>query len=690
MMSENPFLDNSFEIKWSLLSSDKVEDAMQQAIALGNAALNEIIELPDGSETFQNTFLALEDATLLVSSPWGKVDHLTSVDDNPELREAYKKALPDVTAFTASIPLNQGLYRKLKAFADSAAASKLNPVQQRFVSETIKDFEEAGANQPEDKRARLEEIAKTLAEKTKLYTDHVLDSTNAYERIVDSKEEMAGLPESLIEAARLDALKKGIGTEEDPKYRLTLQMTSYVPAMRFLDSEKIRKELFEAFAMQGHYGEYENEGLIREILTLRKEKASIMGKDNFPDLVLERRMAKNGETAHAFVEDLFEKTKEARDGDFAALKAFVSEQTGEEVETMNPWDMGYWGEKRRKALYDFDEEELRPYFPMESVMNGLFKLVEQIFDIRVEEVTEPKPEGWHPEVQLYSIHDIPTGHHLGNFYTDWFPREPKRGGAWMNYLITGKAGPDGLLSPHLGLMVGNLMPPVGDKPSLLTHRDVETIFHEFGHLLHHLLSDVQIRSLCGVNVAWDFVELPSQIMENWCWERVSLDLFARHYETGEAIPEELFKKMIAARNYGAAGMQMRQLFFGKMDLSLHLNFDPASEQNLDAFIKEATDGYEVKLSKEYPSIVRFFNHLFSDATGYASGYYSYKWAEVLDADAFTRFKSEGIMNKPTGKAFRECVLAKGNSEEPGKLFRDFMGRDPDPEALLKRLGLAQA
>ncbi len=688
MTTENPFINSSYDIKWSLLTADKVADAMEQAIARGTAALQAIIDLPDGEESFENTFLALEEATLKVSAPWGKVDHLTSVNDHPELRETHKSALPEVTTFTASIPLNQALYRKLKAFANSEAASDLNPIQQRFVNETLKDFEDAGANLPDDQRNRLKEIETVLAEKTKLFTDHVLDSTNAYERIVETREEMAGMPDSLIEAARQDALKKGIGSEEDHKFRLTLQMPSFVPAMRFLDADHIRKELMEAMVKLGHYGEYENEGLIREILNLRKEKATILGKENFPDLVLSRRMAKDGNTALAFVEDLFEKTKDARDRDHEALKAFKAEQTGSEVTLMNPWEIGYWGEKRRKALFDFDEEELRPYFPMESVMKGLFKLVEQIFDIRVEEITEPKPEGWHPEVQLYSIHDIPSGHHLGNFYTDWFPREPKRGGAWMNYLVTGKAGSDGKLSPHLGLMCGNLMPPVGDKPSLLTHRDVETIFHEFGHLLHHLLSDVQIRSLCGVNVAWDFVELPSQIMENWCWERVSLDLFARHYETGEPIPEELFKKMVAARNYGAAGGQMRQLFLGKMDLSLHLSFDPESPQDLDAFIKEATRGYDVKLSVEYPSIVRFFNHLFSDGTGYASGYYSYKWAEVLDADAFTRFKKEGILNKETGKAFRECVLAKGNSDEPGNLFRNFMGRDPDPEALLKRLGLA--
>ena len=689
MSNENPFLKPDFYIPWSELGADRVVPGMEKALEAGAAALDAIRQLPDGAETYANTFLALEEATLKVSEPWHKVDHLTAVNDHPELRQAHLEILPKVTEFFAAIPLDQDLYAKLKNFSASAAVSGLNAVEKRFVEETLKDFEDAGASLDEPTRARLKAIEAALAEKTKKFSDNVLDSTNAYQLIVDSSGELAGLPESFIEAARQSALAKGIGSEEAPKYRFTLQMPSFIPAMRFLDSDAIRKELYEAFTKVGHSGQYENETLIREILQLRQEKAKLLGKAIFPDWALSRRMAGSGKRALGFVEDLHRKTKAAFDLENEELIRFKAEKTGAEPTPLNQWEAAYWAEKLRLERFDFDEELLRPYFPMESVMEGMLQRVETVFGISVKEVTDPKPDTWHPEVKVYAIHDVAEGRHLGSFYTDWYPREPKRGGAWMSHMITGKPV-NGSLSPHLGQIAGNLTPPVGDKPALLNHRDVETIFHEFGHLLHHLLSEVPIRSLAGTNVAWDFVELPSQIMENWCWERKSLDLFARNYQSGEPIPEDLFMKLLRTRTFGAARGQMRQLQFGKMDLELHMSYDPHGEVGLDQFIREATRDYTAPTNVDYPSNVRGFGHLFSDSTGYAAGYYSYKWAEVLDADAFTRFCKEGIMNPETGMAFRKCVLAKGNAEEPNKLFRDFMGRDPDPNALLQRLGLLSA
>ena len=660
---------------------------MDEAIRQGLAGLAAIKALPDGAETFENTFMALEAASDKVSDPWDKVNHLTAVNDHAELRAAHLAALPKVSAFFADIPLDQDLYRKLKAFAATGAASNLGAVEKRFVEETLQDFEDSGANLPDATRDRLREIESLLAEKTKTFSDNVLDSTNAWEKIVDSVEQLAGLPESFVEGARLGALKKGIGTEEEPKYRFTLHGPSFIPVMRFVDDDAMRRELLEAYVNVGHSGKFENEPLIREILALRKEKAQLLGKDIFPDWVLARRMAKSGGAALAFVEDLQRKTRPAFDREVRELEEFKAAHTGGEPAPLNQWEVAYWGEKRRKEQYDFDEEVLRPYFPMESVMNGMFQLVERIFGITVKEVTDPKPDTWHPEVQLFAIHDSKSGRHIGSFYTDWYPRESKRSGAWMSYMITGQPQADGTLSPHLGQIAGNLTPPVGDKPALLNHSDVETVFHEFGHLLHHLLSEVSIPSLAGVNVAWDFVELPSQIMENWCWERESLDLFARHYQTGETIPEDLFQKMKTCRNLGAGRFQMRQLALGKMDLALHMEFDPSNNGDIDAFIKDAVKDYQAPVNVQMPSTIRSFGHLFSDATGYAAGYYSYKWAEVLDADAFTRFASEGILNPDTGMAFRKSVLAMGNAKDPALLFRDFMGRDPDPDALLRRLDM---
>ena len=416
-----------------------------------------------------------------------------------------------------------------------------------------------------------------------------------------------------------------------------------------------------------------------KILELRNEKAHLLGFRDFADLVLDDRMAHTGDTAQKFLDDLRVRTEPRFREENAALESFAGR-------TLQPWDVGYWAEKQRAALYDFDEEALRPYFSLKNVVSGMFEIFGRIFGIRVEQ--ETGVPGWDPEVRCYAIRDAATNANLGSFYADWYPRENKRGGAWMDSLLTGNptAQNPAERRPHLGLICGNLTPPVDGKPALLTHREAETIFHEFGHLLHHLLSRVEVRSLAGTSVPWDFVELPSQIMENWCWERESLDLFARHWQTGARLPEELFQKMKRAKTFRAANAQMRQLGLGVVDLALHRAWD--GHADVVQYARGILAQFAATPLPEDYAMIAGFTHLFSSPVGYGAGYYSYKWAEVLDADAFTRFRKEGVFSPTVGRDFRDKILARGDSEDPAVLYRSFMGRDPDPNALLERTGLA--
>jgi oligopeptidase A len=546
---------------------------------------------------------------------------------------------------------------------------------------TLDSFRRHGAELGPAGKKRMAEIDVELTKITTKFSENVLDSGNAFELIIDDEAKLAGLPPSAIDAERQSAeSKKAAG------WRFTLQAPSYIPVLTYMDSREIREQMYRAFSMRATEPDRDNRPLLERILALRREKARLLGFADFADFVLQDRMAHKGERAMRFLEELKAKTDPFFAKENAALEAFA----GQELE---PWDVAYWAEKQRRILYDFDEEQLRPYFPAERVVEGMFAIVERLYGIRV-----TKRNGvpvWHPDVRYYEVHDR-DGALFGAFYADWYPRESKRDGAWMEGFITGSfvSGQNvsrqhqaGHFEPHLGCICGNLTPPIGDKPALLTHREVETIFHEFGHLLHHVLSRVEVRSLAGTSVAWDFVELPSQIMENWCWEREALDLFARHYETGESIPEDLFQKMVRARTYRAANAQMRQLGFGFADLKLHREYDPARDGNVIAYARDLLQPFAAAKFPENYAMIAGFTHLFSSPVGYGAGYYSYKWAEVLDADAFTRFRDEGIFSPETGAAFREHILSKGDSDDPAELYRKFMGRDPDPDALLLRSGL---
>jgi oligopeptidase A len=688
MSDKNPFLDRRFDIQWSRLTPELVAPAIEVALADALGALEGIATQDRASVTFASSIEALESATDALNEAWGKVGHLNSVCDSPEVRGAYNSMLPKVTEFYASIHLNGALWDVVKAFASTPEANTLTGVRKRLFDETIADFKQAGANLEASKKSRLEQLESELAALTQKYSENVLDATNAWELIVDEESRLDGLPDHAKEAARRSAESKGRGNATAPMWRFTLHQPSQEPVMTHAQDESLRRALWEAAVGVGAREPHDNHGLIRQILKLRQEKAEILGKSAFPDLVLERRMAKSGAAALRFVEEMHARVKKAFDRECRELENFKSASTGHKASPLAPWEIAFWAEKLRKERFDFDDEQLRPYFPFDRVLEGLFEITKRIFGVKAVARKPGAVETWHPEVRYYDLTDA-DGRQLGSFYTDWHPRESKRSGAWMNYLITGAPARQGR-TPHLGLMCGNMTPPVGDKPALLTHREVETVFHEFGHLLHHLLGEVEYKSLNGVNVSWDFVELPSQIMENWTWEREGLDLFARHFETGESIPDALFTKMKAARNFRTAAATVRQLSFGKMDLDLHLNPRRFVDSDLNAEIGTLLRDYVVPTIPAAPSNVCRFGHLFSSPVGYAAGYYSYKWAEVLDADAFTRFKERGILDAETGMAFRTHLLSRGNSEPPEALFRRYMGRDADINALLIRNGLVEA
>ncbi len=679
MASEtNPLLIPQFRIPFDQIRAEHVAPAVGQLLRDARVRLEAIASAP-GERTFDNTMRALDEMTEPLDYCMGVVRHLESVATYPELRAAFNAAQPEVSAFYSGIPLHEGLWKSLRVFAATPEGNRLTGPRRRFLVKTMDAFRRHGAELDSAGKQRLEAIDVELTQLTTKFSENVLDSTNAYELVLTEEVKLAGLPPSARESARESAKRKG-----RDGWRFTLQAPDYTAVMTYLDDASIRRNMYEAYSVRATEGPHDNRNIVARVLELRREKANLLGFGNFADLVLEDRMAHTGSRALEFLEDLKVKTERRFREENEELLAFRRSIEGADAPELAPWDVGYYAEKQRAALYSFDEEALRPYFPLESVVDGLWNLVNRLYGIRVSE--ELNVPAWDAQVKFYNIHDE-TGAHLGGFYADWYPRENKRGGAWMDALITG--GPSGdEFKPHLGLICGNLTPPVGGKPALLTHREVETIFHEFGHLLHHLLSRVEIRSMAGTNVAWDFVELPSQIMENWCWEKAALDLFARHWQTGEPVPHDLFQKMKRARTFRAANAQMRQVGFAFIDLLLHVRYSPERDGDPVEYARNLLQEFSPARLPPKHAMVAAFTHLFSSPVGYGAGYYSYKWAEVLDADAFTRFRDNGIFSREIGTDFRTHILSKGDSEDPAELYKRFMGREPDPNALLERSGLA--
>lgn len=670
----NPLLSDAFRIPFDRISGEHVVPGVRAVLDEGRSRLEQLAGADD-EPTWANTIEALEQLTQWVSERMTPIGHLLSVAETPELRAAWNEVLPEVSQFWTRLTLHEGLWARLKRYAATDEAAGLVGLHQRHLERTLLEFRRSGADLEREARARLEEVQVELSRLSQKFSENVLDATAEWGFVVDDEARLDGIPEG--PKARFQRAAEEADVDG---WLLSLDHPSVEPVLKYATDRELRREVYEAYTTRCREGDHDNRGLILDILKLREEQARLLGYAGYPDYVLADRMAKSGERAIAFEHELARKARGHWEHDTQALRAHARELG---LDALRPWDVSFVMEDLRRREYDLDDEDLRPYFPLDRVEAGLFELVERVFGFTVE--AAECAEVWHPDVRYYEVRDE-AGVLRGAFYTDWFPRKEKRQGAWMNDFRSGGPRADGGFDPHLGVICGNFTPPEGDQPALLTHREVETLFHEFGHLLHHTASTVPVRSRGGLNVAWDWVELPSQIMENWTWEREALDLFARHHETGETLPDELYERMTRARRFMGGWTMMRQLSFGTVDLMLHTEFAPqAQHAEVDELMEWARAAFlDFAAEPEFADwhILTSFTHLFSG--GYAAGYYSYLWSEVLEADAFSRFRDEGVFNRDTGRAYVDSILARGDSSDPEELFREFMGRDPDPDALIAR------
>ena len=666
----NPLLLDLERIPFDRIEASHVVPGVRQILDDARTAIE---TLCSGSfpPTYDDTIARLDQIMERVKTRVGPVTHLLSVAETSDLREAFNEVLPEITEFWTRITLNEALWSRLLAFAQTDEAAGLRGIRARHLETVLRDFRRAGADLSPEGKDELSAIRLEISQLQRKFSENVLDATNAYSLLVTDEARLEGVPSDDREQARRKATESG-----QDGWLLTLDYPSFEPIVKYAVDQSLRKELFEAYVSRCREGEFSNVDIIRRLVELRRNLATVLGYSDFPDFRLEDHMAKTGQAAFDFVQEMTERTRPYWVRDLQELRTHARVLG---LDELYPWDAAYVSEDLRRARYDIDDELIRPYFPLDRVMDGLFEVAGRVFGlvVRRREIAET----WHPDVLFYDLLDEEDGTHLGSFYADWHPRREKRHGAWMNDLFTGGPTEDGF-EPHIGIIAGNLTPPKGNVPSLLTHREVETIFHEFGHLLHHLTSRVPIAPMAGINVAWDFVELPSQIMENWTWEAEALPLFSGHFETGEPLPDELYERLRKARRFMGGWRQMRQLSFGFLDLRLHRDDVLTSETDVMSHIEALLADYMPCPAFAGAHTTASFTHIFSG--GYASAYYSYLWSEVLEADAFERFKKGGIFSREVGRAYLDSILTRGDSDDPEVLFREFMGRDPDPRALLER------
>ena len=679
----NPLLnDNQLLPAFSSIKPEHVEPAIDSILADNRAALEKLLERVS-AYTWSNLIEPLDTMHDRLHQAWSPVGHMNSVVNSEQLRDAYNACLPKLSAYWSELGQNKALYEAFNSLAQSAEYDSFDTAQQRVINNSLRDFRLAGVALSPDKQKRYREIAEALSRLSSEFEEHVLDATNAWSKLVTDIKLLEGIPDTALAVAKQTAEQK-----DQTGWLLTLDFPCYIAVMTYADNRELREEFYVAFATRAsdqgpHDKSYDNSAIMAEILQLRHEEAQLLGFDNYAEYSLQTKMAESPQHVLEFLDDLAKRSLPMAKKELSELTGFASQQL--KLSQLKAWDVTYASDKLRTHLFEVSQQEIKAYFPAHRVINGLFKVVERLYGLQIQQLDGI--DVWHPDVQFFEIKDS-SNQIRGRFYLDLYARPKKRGGAWMDDCISRRRVGDQVQTP-VAFLTCNFTPPADGKPSLLTHDEVTTLFHEFGHGLHHMLTRIDYSGVSGINgVEWDAVELPSQFMENWCWEKQALAMFSAHHQTDEPLPDDLLEKMLKAKNF-QCGMQMvRQLEFSIFDIRIHAQYNPQQGERIYQILQEVRDQVAVLIPPAFNRFPHGFSHIF--AGGYAAGYYSYKWAEVLSSDAFSQFEENGIFDSETGQSFLNNILEKGGSQKALDLFVAFRGREPKIDALLRHSGIADA
>ena len=677
----NPLLALKTLPEFSKILPEHVKPAVEKSLSDCRQVIEALVAI-DSGYTWDNLVMPLDDADDIFGRLWSPVSHLNSVCNSDELREAYESCLPILSEYGTFVGQHEGLYQAYQSLADSDEYQKLDNAQKKVIDDTLRDFKLSGIGLSDDKKKRYGEIQTRLSDLSSKYSNNVMDATLAWTKLLTDEADLAGLPESAIAAAKQSATDKSL-----EGWLFTLDFPSYLPVISYSENRSLREEVYTAYCTKAsdqgpNAGQWDNSPIMVETLALKDELASLLDFDSYTENSLATKMAESPEQVMTFLQQLGDKSQKQALADYAEVIEFAKTEYG--AEDLQTWDLGYYSEQLKQQKYAISDEQLRPYFPEDKVVLGLFETVKRLFNITVTE--RAGVDVWHENVKFYDIFDA-DNELRGSFYLDLYAREKKRGGAWMDDCAPRRLDGEGNLQKPVAYLTCNFNKPVGDQPALFTHDEVVTLFHEFGHGIHHMLTKIDAVAVSGINgVPWDAVELPSQFLENWCWQPEALAYLSGHYETGEPLPQDMLDKMLAARNFQSAMVMVRQLEFALFDLRIHSEIKGEGSPSIQQILDEVRDKVSVRKPPAFNRFQHSFSHIF--AGGYAAGYFSYKWAEVLSSDAFSRFEEEGVFNAKTGADFLHNILEKGGSAEPMDLFKAFRGREPSIEPLLRHCGIA--